>query len=471
MPSGASGRSSAGHTVEDRSLEADDLRTSECDNVASKRVPPAPLLAALVDDQPWQAAIETFRTRHPRREARLEAYETLIESGRHREIAAEVLACSYRPSPPRDAWVNKADGRKKRVFQYGTDDELLFRVLNRLLQPAALRAASPWCRSFLPGGGARAAFGAVLADPEVASKAALRLDVRDFFNSIDVDDLLATLPDEFAADAPTRALLDATLRDHRVQRGDDIVEGGRKGVMAGTPIAPVLATLYLRDLDTEVAAHGVTYARYSDDIIVLAEPTTLATADALLRQRLRERGLEVIERKSSIGTAGEPWEFLGFRCERGRITLAAITEHKLKTRTTRLARGLLRWREQTGASPERTLRAYFRRLNRRLYTRSSERGEFSWATWFLPMLDGAEMLKPLDHHIQREARYAATGKRSERTRALVPYAALVDAGHVPLVSAYWARRSDVCGHDVRERLARVVVEPGRLEHHVLHEHE
>ena len=63
------------------------------------------------------------------------------------------------------------------------------------------------------------------------------------------------------------------------------------------------------------------------------------------------------------------------------------------------------------------------------------------------------LLKPLDHHIQREARYAATGKRTARARSLVPYAALVEAGHVPLVTAYWERHSEVRGHDVRERLA------------------
>lgn len=73
-----------------------------------------------------------------------------------------------------EAWLNTADGRKKRIFHYRPTDELLFRTVNRLLQPAAAEAASPWCRSFRPGGGTGAAFRSVLTDDRLASGAAVR---------------------------------------------------------------------------------------------------------------------------------------------------------------------------------------------------------------------------------------------------------------------------------------------------------
>src|SRR5205085_11315658 len=118
-----------------------------------------------------------------------------------------------------------------------------------------------------------------------------------------------------------------------------------KGVMAGTPLAPVLATLYLSDVDREVAERGATYARYSDDILALAPPGEIGSLERLLRHRLAERGLQVNEDKSALAAPGQPWDFLGFRYDRGRIGLAPITEHKLQARTTRLARRILRWRE------------------------------------------------------------------------------------------------------------------------------
>ena len=162
--------------------------------------------------------------------------------------------------------------------------------------------------------------------------------------------------------------------------------------------------------------------------------------ERLIREHLAERGLEVNEAKSVSVAPGMPWDFLGFRYHRGAISLAPITERKFKAKTTRLARRLLRWRERNDATLERTVAALVRRTNRRLYGVPVERAEFSWATWFLPMLGDSTGLGELDHHLHREVRYAATGRRTSRARGLVPYAALRDAGHLPLVTAFWAIR-------------------------------
>ena len=286
----------------------------------------------------------------------------------------------------------------------------------------------------------------LLAGPAVDDMAALRLDIRDYFNSIDVTDLLGRLPPPFD-DGPARALLGAALLDPRVQRGGSVVDGGRKGIMAGTPIAPLLATLYLRDLDYEVAATGARYARYSDDFLVLAPPAELPEVECLIRDRLGQRGLEVNEKKTRQTGPGQGWEFLGFRYHDGAVRLAPLTERKLKARSTRLARGLLRWRERAGAPPDRALGVFLRRTNRRLYGVPVERAQFSWATWFLPVLERPNGLDALDGHVQREARYAASGRRTARARGLFPYSALVQAGHLPLVKAFWAVHQDPATYD------------------------
>lgn len=409
-------------------------------------------LCELADDDRWVAAVEAFSIRNPRRRERTAEYVRLIDTGEHRRVTGAVIACSYVPQPPTEAWLNKLDGRRKRIFQYGPIDELLFRVINRLIQPVVAQEMSPWCRSFLPGGGARAAFRSVLADEAIAARAALRLDVRDYFNSIDVEDLLARLPTRLAT-GPLEALLAGSLRDPRVVRDGVVVDGGPKGVMAGTPIAPLLASLYLDDLDREVAATGATYSRYSDDILALVEPEAMTEIEALLRTRLRERGLIVNESKSARVEPGQPWDFLGFRFSSGVIDLAPVTARKFRARATRLARGLLRWRERKEMPGDRAIGAFVRRMNRRQFGVPGEKSHFSWATWFLPMLSVDSTLAALDAHVQREARYAATGRRTPSARAAVPYSELTDAGYLPLVPAYWAWHESVEGYDdlVRRR--------------------
>jgi hypothetical protein len=191
---------------------------------------------------------------------------------------------------------------------------------------------------------------------------------------------------------------------------------------------------------------------------VLAPPADLAELDRLVRIRLAERGLEVNEAKSAVSAPGEAWDFLGFRYDCSIVGLAPLTARKLRARTTRLARSLLRWRERTGAPPERAVETFLRRTNRRLFSVPDERAEFSWATWFLPMLDRPDGLGPLDEHVQREARYAATGRRTARARRLVDYPSLVAAGHLPLVHAFWALHQGPDTYDalVARRTRRVV---------------
>jgi hypothetical protein len=173
---------------------------------------------------------------------------------------------------------------------------------------------------------------------------------------------------------------------------------------------------------------------------VLATPGTEGAFEQLVRCRLAERGLTVNETKSSVAAPGDAWDYLGFRYDRGVIGLAPITERKLKAKATRLARRMLRWRDRRSAPAAPVVRAFVRRTNLRLYGVRAERAEFSWATWFLPVLSSANQLASLDAHLQREARYAATGRRTASALSQVPYDALLEAGHLPLVSAYWAAR-------------------------------
>jgi hypothetical protein len=98
---------------------------------------------------------------------------------------------------------------------------------------------------------------------------------------------------------------------------------------------------------------------------------------------------------------------------------------------------VLRWREQTAASSAQATGAFVRRTNRHVYGVAADRTEFSWATWFLPVLDRPDELEHLDHHVQRESRYAATGCRRARAHRMVPYTTRRDAGYLPLVKAYW----------------------------------
>ena len=161
---------------------------------------------------------------------------------------------------------------------------------------------------------------------------------RDYFNSIPVEGLVESLPPTIVDDEPLHRLLVATLRDKRVLVGDREVLDSHKGVMAGTPLAPLLSNLYLRPLDDAFEEARIPFVRYADDMVVFGTEQEVVRHGADLERRLGGLGLSLNERKTRLSPPGRPWEFLGLRYDRGSLDLAANTAAKLRRRVRRIAR-------------------------------------------------------------------------------------------------------------------------------------
>jgi hypothetical protein len=333
-------------------------------------------------------------------------------------------------TPPTRRTINRAGGRRKTLFLFEAQDEFFLRGLNAVLQPLAASHHSPLCHSFQPGRGVRTAYRDLLRHPALEAMAWMRMDVRDYFNSIPPARLLNALPEPLLRDEPLLDFLGRTLLDQRVISDGEEVLDDHKGVMAGTPLAPVLSNLYLRPLDAHFEHLGAIYVRYADDFIVFDGEAEVAGHRQAVEECLAGLGLELNQRKTRSGAAGEAWEFLGLRYERGRLDLAEHTVRKLHGRARRMARRARIMRDPLG---------YFvRRLNRRLFGAGGDPADFTWGTWFFPMLSGDASLRRLDAVIQQHARFVATGRHERRNLRAVPYERLRAAGYLPLTTAFHA---------------------------------
>jgi RNA-directed DNA polymerase len=363
---------------------------------------------------------------------KLAAYRSLLDSGEVGEMVEEYAAGRLTLGPPARRLLNKADGRKKVVFTFAPADELFLKALNRILQSSTAAEHSRLCHSFQPGRGPRTAFREIRKIRGLRGLHCLHLDVRDFFNSIPVEPLLASLPRTIADDEPLRRLLASTLREERVRSGDTLVVDHHKGVMAGTPLAPLLSNLYLRPLDGAFDDARIPFLRYADDMIAFGAAQEVAQHGAEIERRLAALGLELNPRKTRLSAPGEPWEFLGLRYDGGSLDLAANSVAKLRRRVRRIAR-----RARRRPDPARLA---VRRLNRRLYGVGGRSTDFTWASWFFPLLTGDATLHRLDRLIQDQVRFAVTGVHSRRNFKEVPYDELRGVGYLPLVTAYHAFR-------------------------------
>jgi len=363
---------------------------------------------------------------------KLAAYRELLDAGEVGEMVDEYAAGRLSLRPPARRLLNKADGRKKVVFTFAPGDELFLKGLNRILQVTAAADHSRLCHSFQPGRGPRTAFREIRRIRGLQSLCCLHLDVRDYFNSIPVDALLASLPRTITDDGPLYRLLETTLRDQRVLSGEEQVLDLHKGVMAGTPLAPLLSNLYLRPLDDAFDDARIPFLRYADDMVVFGTEQDVLRHGVDIERRLAAHGLALNARKTRLSGPGQPWEFLGLRYDRGTLDLATNAVRKLHRRVRRIARRARR-------RPDPAWQAV-RRLNRRLYGVGGRSTDFTWASWFFPLLSGDATLSRLDALIQEQVRFAVRGVHSRRNFKEVPYERLRGVGYVPLVRAYHAYR-------------------------------
>ncbi len=340
---------------------------------------------------------------------------------------------------PRRAVISKQHSEKKRVvYIYPEPENTVFKLLTWLLLRSCDGLFAPGLWSFRPGRTAKDAIRCLRAVPGLDRMYAYKLDVSNYFNSVDVERFLPMLEEALSPDPALFSFLRELLTEPAVlDKGKLLIE--QKGIMAGTPQSSFYANLYLRDLDEEFCRKAVVYARYSDDIILFA-PTeeALRTHAERLRSILSDKGLTVNPKKESWFSPETGWTFLGFQCRGGSVDIAPATVDKLKAKMRRKTRALSRWRDRTGRSGEQAAAAFIRVFNRKLLEAPLDR-ELSWSHWFFSVINTSDTLGQIDRYAQDCLRTLVSGKRS-KARFRVRYEDLKALGYRSLVHEYYAHK-------------------------------
>ncbi|MBI4264840.1 MAG: CRISPR-associated endonuclease Cas1 [Acidobacteria bacterium] len=105
-----------------------------------------------------------------------------------------------------------------------------------------------------------------------------------------------------------------------------------KGLPRGSPVAPVLANLYLTGFDIALEAEGFTHVRYADDFVVLAPDEEeaqrgLRYVSTYLGSKLR---LRIKPAKTQLAPADAGFTFVGFRFTRETWTVPTESVDRFK---------------------------------------------------------------------------------------------------------------------------------------------
>ena len=331
--------------------------------------------------------------------------------------------------------VNKmGSGKKRVVYSFQPNEMAVLKAIAFLLYRYDAQLA-PNCYSFRRGQTPHDAIHHLVRAIADRPMWAYKLDIHNYFNSISIPVLLPILSLVLADDPRLYAFLERLLTDSRARVGENIINEER-GVMAGTPISPFLANIYLSEVDRHFADAGVLYARYSDDIILFApDRASLDCYIGELASFLEKYRLEVNPDKVRLYQPDEPFDFLGFKCKGNAIDISDATRRKMKEKIRRKAHSIQRWRSMKGLDGENAMKALIRHFNRKFFE-SDDPTTLTWSKWFFPVINQTDGLKEIDNYLQYNIRYAATGKHN-KGNFRIRYARLKELGYQSLVHEFY----------------------------------
>jgi len=276
------------------------LQNVGADAVAKWCAPARTLLDRTLDDGEVAAACVHMATN---------AGSDRIDEAAIRQTATEIRQRRFRPTA-RAGWAERMkDGRIRGLSVSPMRERVLQRAAAQVLMPSANLLLDDCAFAYRKGYSVQGAKRAIEQAMRDGFEWVLDTDIRAFFDTVDqarLERLLRALfPDE-----PLVDLLLDWLRAP-VRFGDSLI-AQPAGLPQGLAISPVLANLYLDELDEAVLGADFRLVRYADDFVVLCRDEAKARrALALVQAVIARLGMTLHEDKTSVVPPGESFLFLG----------------------------------------------------------------------------------------------------------------------------------------------------------------
>jgi CRISP-associated protein Cas1 len=209
---------------------------------------------------------------------------------------------SYAPGPMRTLHVPKRQGGTRRLAIPCINDRVAQTAAALVLGPVLNAEMEDSSYGYRPGRSVRQAVARVAAHRRNGFGWVVDGDIERYFDTVPHDRLLQRL---------ARSVDDAQLID-LVTLWLESYSAEGLGLPQGAPISPLLANLYLDDIDERIAGKGVRLVRFADDFLLMCRSEMAAErARDTITALLAEHGLRLNAEKTRIVPFEQGFRFLG----------------------------------------------------------------------------------------------------------------------------------------------------------------
>lgn len=357
------------------------------------------------------------------------------------DIINKLMSGEYEWELPRRVEIAKSGSSNKRVvYVYSLKERYILGVLYRAISNYFSDRIGFSCFSYKRGVGTCHAMQYIKDNMTEEFMYGLKVDIHAYFNSVNKDRVVSIINELFTGGFKV-TMEKLLLTDKVIWRGKEFEE--YKALIPGCALGSFLANYCLIECDKffeeQVQLGNCIYARYSDDIIILAKSKeALNEYSELINEHIKLYGLEINPEKYTWFEPGDSVEYLGLKLfGNGQIDISDHAKQKIKKQIHRWCKKGRVEIERDNKPFDEVARKIIKRLNNKNFKCFINHDtSFGWCAYAFNKITTEQSLREIDIYTRDSLRALKTGRHNKNNRWALSDKQLEDLGWVSIVDLY-----------------------------------